>query len=58
MRLIIVRKAHMKLCKSVSNDNQYLVVINYDVLLYYTDKDVSDVLLAICPGLLTPVLIT
>jgi len=26
-----VRKAHVKLCKNVSNDSQYHVVMNYDV---------------------------
>jgi len=36
MRLISIRKAHVKLCKNVSNDGQYHVVMNYDVrrLLY------------------------
>ena len=43
----------------VSNDSIYRVVMNYDVhkyLLYIMDKDVSDALLALCPGLLTSVL--
>ena len=30
-----MRKAHMKLCKNVSNDGQYHVVMNYDGMLAF-----------------------
>ena len=53
-----MRKDHVKLCKNVSNDGQYDVVMNYDVgMSAFIAKEVSAALLALGSGLLTPVLI-
>ena len=40
----------------VSNDGLYHVVINYDTCFYIMVKDLSDDLLAVCLGLVTPTL--
>ena len=55
-----VCKAHVKLCKCVSNDGQYLLrTMTLHISAFYDiAKEVSAALLIICPGLLTPVLIT
>ena len=54
-------QAHVKLCKEVSNDGLYHVVMNYDVYVGFyiisPKRCMSIALLALCLGLLTPTLI-
>ena len=54
-----MHKAHVKVCKNVSNDGQYHVVMNYDVAMSaFIDRQRGErCLLALCSGLLTPALI-
>ena len=53
-------QAHVKLCKDVSNDGLYHVVMNYDVQVGFyiisPKRCMSITLLALCLGLLTPTL--
>ena len=51
----------MKLCKDVSNDSLYHVVMNDNItcigFYIYIAKNMSTALLALCPGFLTSLLI-
>ena len=51
-------QAHIKLCKDVSNNGLYHVVMNYDVYVGFyiisPKRFMSIALLALCLGLLTP----
>ena len=54
-------QTHVKLCKDVSNDGLYHVVMNYDVYVGFyiisPKRCMNIALLALCLGLLTPTLI-